>query len=247
MEDPENAILRSAGEQAFSNLSVTSSEKLYPTRKWLFRIRVPDLQSDEVVCVCGNVPELGSWFVDKSIPLDQEEDTEVWSKVINIPDKQEVQFRYCVCVIVENGLQVIVRSWETNLRPRKIGCDDKTSSYKEEPHSYGDYDNNVAVDRGWLTKETTIQLKLACNNALTIWRPKFNNRSIYIKLTPVNLLRHNTNIPKTMSEALEESLSTDTQDMIESPQHAYTEVIIYFHNVSNIPIVINWKHINMSK
>lgn len=231
LEDAENAILRGAGEQAFAHLGVGSSEKLYPPRKWLFRIRVPDLQPDEVVCVTGNVPELGSWLADKCIPLEHEEDTEVWSKVINIPDKEEVQFRYCVCVVIDSGLQVILRSWETNLHPRKIGRDEKSHNCNEEPSSYGDYDNNVAIDRGWLTKETTIQLKLACNKPLTIWRPRYNNRSIFIKLTPVNLLRHNPNIPKTMSEALEESLSTDTQDVIETPKHAYTEVSAHSINI----------------
>lgn len=119
-------------------------------------------------------------------------------------------YRYCVCVIIEQGLQVIVRSWETNLKARTISPDSKSPSLKEEPDMYGDYNMSLAVDRGWLNKETTVQLKLS-NNPLILFRPKYTNRNIFIKVTPVNLLRHSSNMPKTMSEALEESLSTDTQ------------------------------------
>lgn len=223
LEDQENAILRCAGDQGSAESVASEVDATYPPRKWLFRVRAPDTQSDEVVCVTGKVRQLGSWMPEKCIELEREGDTDIWSKIVDIPDKREVQYRYCVCVIVESGLQVIVRNWESNVRPRAIAPNEKSSTYQTEPLSYGYYDNNTSVDRGWLNKETTIQLKLS-NNPLTIWRPSYCNRSIYIKVTPVNLCKHNANIPKSMSEALEESLSTDTQDMLESPHHAYTEV-----------------------
>lgn len=227
LEDPEFSFLRQGRPGGDDGLGGDDSDRdrIKITRKWLFRVRVTEpLNSDETLCVTGNVPELGSWQSEKSIPLEREgEDSDVWSKVIDIPDLQEVQFRYCLCVIIDQGLQVIVRNWETNVKPRLIGADSKSPSTKDEPDMYGDYNMNFKLDRGWLNKETTIQLKLL-NNPLTIFRPKYTNRSVYIKVTPVNLLRHNTNIPKTMSEALEESLSTDTQDMIDHPPHAYTEV-----------------------
>lgn len=227
LEDPEFSFLRQGRPGVDDGLrgEDSSRDRITSTRKWLFRVKVSEsLNSDEILCVTGSAPELGSWQAEKSIPLEREgEYSDMWSKVIDIPDLQEVQFRYCVCVIIDQGLQVIVRSWEANVKPRKIGPDSKSSTINDEPDIYGDYNMNFSLDRGWLNKETTIQLKLS-NNPLTIWRPKYTNRSIYIKVTPVNLLRHNSNIPKTMSEALEESLSADTQDMIDYPPHAYTEV-----------------------
>lgn len=229
LEDPEFTLIRQGlptGDEALG-VDEFGVDRIIPTRKWLFRVRVSEpLHSDETLFVTGNVPELGSWQSEKSIPLEREgEDSDVWSKVISIPDAQEVQFRYLVCVIIDPGLQVFVRNWETNLKPRKVGSDSKSPTAKDEPDMYGDYNANFSIDRGWLNKETTVQLKLS-NKPLTLWRPKYTNRNVYIKVTPVNLLRHNTNIPKTMSEALEESLSTDTQDIIDAPPHAFTEVAV---------------------
>jgi glycerophosphocholine phosphodiesterase GPCPD1 len=222
LEDPSNAILR-VGKGDELQLTTGKSTSKYPPRKWLFRTRVFDLKKDEVVCVIGNVPELGSWQPEKCIALDQEDETDIWSKTVMIPDKVNVQYRYCVCVIIESGLQVIVRSWEAYVKPRLIQALDKSPEASDESENYGEYDNIERIDRGWLNKETIIQLKL-CNNPLTLWRPKYANRAVFIKVTPVGLLRHNTGIPKTMSEALEESLSADTQDSFENPKHALSEV-----------------------
>ncbi|KAJ8921091.1 hypothetical protein NQ315_015888 [Exocentrus adspersus] len=222
LEDPSNLETRAGKAESAS--SGTSVESLtYAPRKWLFRIRVPNLRKEEIVCVTGDLKELGSWQPDKCVPLDREDDSEIWSGVLDIPDKRRILFRYCVCIIIEAGLQVIVRSWETNLTPRVIGAYAESPTSEAEPHQYGNYDNQYRVDRGWLNKETVIQLKL-CNNPLTIFRPKYQNRIVNIKVTPVTLTRHSSNFPKSMSEALDESLSADTQDSVENPKHAFTEV-----------------------
>ena len=118
---------------------------------------------------------------------------------------------------------MIVRSWEGHFKPRNILATEKSPSETDDPQTYGEYDETERVDRGWLNKETLIQLKF-CNNPLTLWRPKYTNRKVFIKVTPVGLLRHTSSHPKTMSEALEESLSADTQDTFENPKHALCEV-----------------------
>lgn len=222
LEDPNNVNIR-AGRGDGMSVSCASDQSIhYPPRQWLFRIRVPDLKKDETVCVTGSPVELGSWQPEKCVPLDLESD-DIWSKVIEIPDKKQVQFRFCICVVIEQGLQVIVRNWETNVKPRIIESYAKSPIMCEEPLTYGYYDNNFKVERGWLSKETVIQLKL-CNNPLTLWRPKYSNRKVFVKVTPVNLQRNNSNIPKSMCEAFEESLSADTIDTVEGPKHALTEV-----------------------
>ncbi|XP_018318906.1 glycerophosphocholine phosphodiesterase GPCPD1 [Agrilus planipennis] len=223
LENPENDIMRdacAAGRDA--GAGEESSEGDISLRKWLFRVRVPDLKCDEVVCVVGDCQELGTWQPEKCIKLNQERCSEIWSKIVYVPKDKDCSYRYCVCVIVEEGLQVIVRNWETNLEPRKIRVDAKSPTVKEEPQAYGDYDNSCRIDKGWLIKETTVQLKLFQN--ISIWRPRYANRKIYIKVTPINLTRTNANFPKTMAEALEESLSTENNDIIENPSFSYTEV-----------------------
>lgn len=225
LEDPSNAEIRKGkGEAKTSSTSLKSTE--YTPKKWLFRVRVPyaSLRNEEVVCVCGDLPEMGSWQAEKCVPLMREDDTDVWSATIEIPEKKKVEFRYAICIILELGIQVIVRSWETNLQPRAVdSISGNSPTIEDPPHEYGCYNDKALVDRGWLSKETVIQLKL-CNNPLVLFRPKYQNRNVYIKVTPVSLTRYNSGFPKTLSEALDESLSADTQDSIEAPSHAFTEV-----------------------
>lgn len=222
LEDPSNAGIRSGKrDNNISSESLLSVE--YPPKQWLFRTRISEVSKEETVCVVGDISELGSWLPERCIVLQREDDSDIWSAVIEIPEKKKIEYRYCVCIIIESGLQVIVRSWESNINPRTIDPNAQSASLNEEPQEYGNYDNHEQLDRGWLNKETVVQLKL-CNNPLTLFRPKYQSREIFIKVTPVSLARHNTNMPKTMSEALEESLSADTQDAAENPKHAVTEV-----------------------
>ncbi|KAL1490478.1 hypothetical protein ABEB36_013165 [Hypothenemus hampei] len=221
LENPENMNIRTGkGDATTSSSSVTSFQ--YTPRHWLFRVRAPELRKDETVCLIGDLKELGFWLPERCVPLQQENDSEIWSSTIEIPDKRKIEYRFCICVIIESGLQVIVRNWETNRRPRLIDYAETSPTTDDPVLVYGIYDGNEHCDRGWLCKETIVQLKL-CNNPLTLWRPKYANRQVYIKVTPVNIKSHSTNLPISMSEALEESLS-DTQDNIESVKFSFTEV-----------------------
>lgn len=47
----------------------------------------------------------------------------------------------------------------------------------DEIEAMGFYDNKERIDRGWLTTETAIQLKLF-NSNLTIWKSKFKGKSV---------------------------------------------------------------------
>ncbi|XP_030753803.1 glycerophosphocholine phosphodiesterase GPCPD1 [Sitophilus oryzae] len=221
LEDSNNAVVRGAkGDGSLESHSIKSFE--YAHRNWLFRVSVPDLKKDETVCVIGDLKELGCWSPERCIPLEQEEGSDVWSGYVEIPDRRKIDYRYCVCVIIESGIQVIVRNWETNLKPRLIDYADVSPTVENEPQLYGNYDQNMHVDRGWLSKESVIQLKLY-NTPLTLWRPKYTHRTVYIKVTPVNLRGHPSNGQLSMSEALEESLS-DTQENLECAKFAFTEV-----------------------
>lgn len=222
LEDPSNGAIRSGkGDTSISSESLHSLE--YPPKQWLFRTRVPEIGKEETVCIIGDIPELGSWQPERCIALQREDDCDIWSAFVDVPDKKKFEYRYCVCIIIDSGLQVIVRSWESHINPRKVDALAKSPTFNEEPQEFGNYDDQEQIERGWLNKETVVQLKLF-NNPLTLFRPKYQNREIFIKVTPVNLARHHTNMPKTMSEALEESLSADTQDSAENPKHAITEV-----------------------
>ena len=54
----------------------------------------------------------------------------LWSTKLMIPDGVDVTYRYVVCVFVPPNPyeaaatddKIVVRRWETNLKPRKISC-----------------------------------------------------------------------------------------------------------------------------
>ncbi|KAF5293105.1 hypothetical protein FQA39_LY13715 [Lamprigera yunnana] len=227
LDDSENDTRRKQFIEEQHHRGTVNGSLEITYKQWLFRVRAPDLRAGETVCVTGDVKELGTWSPEQCVPLDQEDDSEIWSKLISIPDKQEVCYRYCVCVVIEKGLQVIVKNWEPNLESRIISVDEKSYSIDQEPCSYGDIDNNAyRVDRGWITKETVVQFKMF--KPPLLWRPRYTNRSVFIKVTPLNLSRYHLNSNTTMAEALEESVSTE--DSLENPKFAFTEVAsLYDH------------------
>lgn len=224
LEDPQNSEVREGKGDAASSIESSLSFQ-YSPRHWLFRVRCPKLKEDETVCVVGDLKELGTWRPENCVPLQQEEeDSNIWSGIIEIPDNRSIQYRYCICVVIEKGIQVIVRNWETNLKAREIGYSQKSPSLENNVEVYGYYNNSDHCNRGWLSKETVVTLKL-CNNPLTLWKPKYKHRQVFIKVTPVSLGHNSSNMPLSMSEALDESLS-DTQDGVESVKFSFTELAV---------------------
>lgn len=219
LEDPNNELLRAKAGLSDSMEDELAKTRFHMKKQWLFRVRVFDLRQNEYVCVVGSVPEIGNWIPEKCVPLTKEDDTDVWSTVIQIGDVN-VEYRYCICMIIEPGLHVIVRNWETHLTCRNIKQGSKSPTEKDF-EIYGQIDSVDKYERGWITKETVVQMKVF-KKALTLWRPRYNNRCICMKVTPINLNKH-TNFPKNIAEALDESLSTDTQDT-DNDANSYTEV-----------------------
>ena len=108
LESSENEERRNAPpETSKDTVRVSAEEGPIPPRKWLFRVRAPDLHRDEVVCVVGSVAPLGGWQPDRCVPLEREDLSEIWSKIVEVPDRENVDYRYCVCVLVDGGNYVI--------------------------------------------------------------------------------------------------------------------------------------------
>lgn len=221
LEDEENARIRAGkGDDTQEDKADTTSIKF---KTWLFQVQVDELLPGEIVCVVGNDEPLGKWYPEKSIPMEQSQDNDtLWSVAVNLSDNIVVEYRYCICKIIEQNEQVIVRRWETNLNPRKIAVGAVQGDVLV-PDEFGTINKFNKIEEGWLTKECVVQFKLY-NNPLTLWRPKYASRTVFIKVTPLNLRRTNTDRPTTMAEALEESLSADTQDVVEPPKYAHTVV-----------------------
>ncbi|XP_058804973.1 glycerophosphocholine phosphodiesterase GPCPD1-like isoform X2 [Phymastichus coffea] len=160
---------------------------------------------------------------------------QVFSQKITLPSDADIQFRYFVAVVClsnnvtkNSAKTLIIRKWETHMTPRKIKKN-APSNFNEEtlpdPERFGYHNGYMKVERGWLTDETVIQFKLF-NNPVKLWKNKLQNRRIHIKMTPVNLVRHNSLELQQFGECPDDSLSMDTQDIVDQPAFSITEIAV---------------------
>ena len=63
------------------------------------------------------------------------------------------------------------------------------------------------IQRGWLTNETVVQLKLFGEKSLNIWKKKYRNREFFVKATPVRANKSN------MEDPTVPSFNDDSQSM----------------------------------
>ena len=61
--------------------------------------------------------------------------------------------------------------------------------------------------RGWLTSETVVQLKLSGEKGLNVWRKKHQAKEFFIKMTPVKANK------SPMEDGVQSSYSDDSQSM----------------------------------
>ncbi|XP_024947437.1 glycerophosphocholine phosphodiesterase GPCPD1 isoform X2 [Cephus cinctus] len=95
-----------------------------------------------------------------------------------------------------------------------------------DPDKFGYHNGYRKVERGWLTDETVIQFKLF-NNPIKLWKNRLQNRKVFIKMTPVNLVRHNSlELQQYGGDCVDDSLSIDTQDIVDQPAFSITEVAV---------------------
>lgn len=164
---------------------------------------------------------------------EDDEDGQIFSQKIQLPVDVDIEFRYFVAVICQlNGTKnsaktLIVRRWETHMTPRLIKKNTPsnfTSDTLPDPDRFGYYNGYCKIERGWLTDETVIQFKLF-NNPIKLWKNRLQNKKVHIKMTPVNLVRHNSlELQQFGGDCVDDSLSMDTQDIIDQPAFSITEI-----------------------
>lgn len=179
-----------------------SPPKMY-TEEWKFSVSVPyaNVSARDTVVITGNIPQLGEWDYLKAVPLEKEPGRDVWCNTITIPNTCDIYYRYAVCTFDDHNKEaVIVRSWETNVRPRVI----KENTREPSLDVYGHYDGKARICRGWLTCQTLLQFKFV-KNPLKL-KTRLAGRLMNIKVTPVNLSFGTEG-------QIEDSLSTDTAEV----------------------------------
>ncbi|CAG4968151.1 unnamed protein product [Colias eurytheme] len=181
------------------------------TQNWVFSVALSDLSSKEKLFITGSTPELGEWDYRKIVPLELNENANVWTKTIEIPNDCDVYYRYVVCAVNEECSETRICRWECSIEPRVI----KESMLHPVIDHFGEYGGNERLIRGWLTSQSLVQFKFI-DNPLKL-KSRLAGRLMHIKVTPVKLSFG------TESHIEESSLSTDTMD-IETPAGVYVEV-----------------------
>ncbi|KAI4464164.1 glycerophosphoryl diester phosphodiesterase [Holotrichia oblita] len=213
VEEPNNATLRCAGDVSEgTEADEVVSEEFVPM-DWVFRVRAPNLRPEEVVCLTGDISELGNWIPDKCVVLEKVED-DIWSINLKVPSKRKIHYRYFIGVVVKLNKHVIVRCWETNFHPRRIKSGEIQDPKEED--NFGSYNGYTKVDRGWLATGMIVQFVLN-KKPFNLWRPQYKQREVYIKITPI-LLGTNASGRR---QSQDESQSGDQHDY---PEYNFTEV-----------------------
>ncbi|EGI70224.1 Putative glycerophosphodiester phosphodiesterase 5 [Acromyrmex echinatior] len=160
-----------------------------------------------------------------------EDDGRIFSQKIALPIDANIEFRYFIAVICQsNGTKnsaktLIIRRWETHMTPRLIRKNAPSNFDNDtlpDPDKFGYHNNYSKIERGWLTDETVIQFKLF-NNPIKLWKNRLQNKKVNIKMTPVNLVRHNSlELQQFGGDCIDDSLSMDTQDIVDQP--AFTSI-----------------------
>ncbi|XP_014661601.1 PREDICTED: glycerophosphocholine phosphodiesterase GPCPD1-like isoform X2 [Priapulus caudatus] len=149
----------------------------------------------EVVCIVGGCAELGNWKPQLAVQLQKQEGVqrESWTCVVSLVEGAIIEYRYMVAVFVdlppdesnESGDHVVVvKKWETFVRPRTI-CPKAGAAVLEE---FGNYGGNYQVGPGWLTGLTEVRLDFK-NNPIHMWKTHHKRRKYMIKVTAMDL-RH---------------------------------------------------------
>ncbi|XP_074108367.1 glycerophosphocholine phosphodiesterase GPCPD1 isoform X1 [Cotesia typhae] len=166
---------------------------------------------------------------------DSKQNDRVFSLKISLPTDTDIEFRYFIAVVCQSNSTknsaktLIIRKWETHMRPRlikKSTPSNFTDDSIPDPEKFGYYNGYYKVERGWLTDETVMQFKLF-NNPIKIWKNRLQNKKLYIKMTPVNLVRHSSlELQQFTGECVDDSLSMDTQDIVDQPAFSITEISV---------------------
>ncbi|SPP79069.1 glycerophosphocholine phosphodiesterase GPCPD1 [Drosophila guanche] len=200
-------------------------------RLWTFRVLMhEDLAPSEHLAVVGNCEALGNWKPAAAALMTQEDN--VWSVEVYIPRHCATEYRYMVCAVEPSSEQPLVRRWETQFQARAIEELDEQPP-KEQLDIFGSVNGQEKVDRGWLTRETIVQLKFFY--APFTFKQRMKRRHVQVKVTPMNLRIPSAGCEPSCGSAgpvspPEDSLSNDTHDTRDnggdsSTAFAFSEVV----------------------
>ena len=145
----------------------------------------------EILAVTGSSAALGSWRREGVVQMVKEAGgSDVWTVSLGWVPAAELEeapcYRYCVLVKLPplpNGARrrTVVRRWETHLRPRRLGR-------SQGDDVFGEVDGLERVQRGWLTEEVVVQLKVV-GAGLRLWEERGGTYWVKVSILACSPLR----------------------------------------------------------
>lgn len=156
----------------------TEPPPLSKTIKWTFTVKLNHHQN-EIVGLTGEDESLGSWNLKESILLNRTAIPNVWQATVEIPREYKIYYRFYTCLVDSAGNRQI-KFWENHHTPRIL---EPQNDDGESSDTFGVIGEEKSTQRGWLTTETSIQLKFH-NNPFT-FKEDIGDKKLLIKLEPV--------------------------------------------------------------
>ncbi|XP_014663567.1 PREDICTED: glycerophosphocholine phosphodiesterase GPCPD1-like [Priapulus caudatus] len=187
-----------------------------------FQVSV-ETTSCDIVCVTGSVKELGEWAPPLAFRLSRKEDSDLWTGTLDLIDCPSVEYRYMIASFGEVESEVIVKRWETNIKPRHLivsaGC-------QSEVATFGEYNDRESIGYGWLISHSEIRLTLK-NNPIKMWKKKYQRMKYQVKVTQIDL-RHKDSSSSNLldTEDDEEQVDSGTGGTLPSITDQQTEIAV---------------------
>ncbi|XP_072176970.1 glycerophosphocholine phosphodiesterase GPCPD1-like [Diadema setosum] len=158
-----------------------------------FKVGFEARREGEVLCVTGNIPALGLWSARKVQALKKDEADQRWTLTIDVPENTKIDYRYAVCSFLKlPESKIVVHEWEAGLVPRHMSVTD--IPYHTELQTFGTYDGQNKVQRGWLVDTREIQLMFD-KSTLTELTSSLSRTPCSIRVTAVDTTSPYESIP----------------------------------------------------
>lgn len=145
-----------------------------------FKVEIDEkLGLEEFLGLTGDIPELGNWSLDRSIPMRYETENSQWTFSVILCKNIDLSYRYFTYAKDTSNHKKIHR-WEGNLEPRHTRCSRKHIRVDK----FGNFNQNTNINLGWLRHETVVQFKFERDNILNFKTDYDVSDGVLVKVVP---------------------------------------------------------------
>ncbi|CAH8681370.1 unnamed protein product [Schistosoma rodhaini] len=223
-----------------------------------------------VVGVTGSLDILGLWNPEKALFCERQSEktnnTETWHCCLSLQSLSEFQYRFFLAELIEKidenavSQNLKILAWESRLKPREFNPTDHLNTDKDtEIHmEFGVFENGNFVQRGWLTSNSEIHIRMSStsckffkNNVFTPHTQLFVACSRYVlQPMPIDDEDNETRVTPNKPECLQKEdtltcLIGSSTPKLSCPQYPFSSRTSYSSVVSrSYPVPMSTLEIN---